>query len=671
MNVIFRDGDFDVVVLSGPRVSNWPSAGVKALSVLCGEMGLTVGLFGGEDLTVRGVIPLSGTGGMVLIEDVQHRIHRIRARAIVKVTGEPDFPDPFPGWRSEAVLPLSTAIELREKGRIRWEPCTVILGTGNPALRFGSSLLESGLKEVFCVETHPQWGAKRFAGWEVEKRRFEMAGGKLIEAKPVSILPKAALLWELRLQDSQGVRILEVARVISAGPFAEHSGVREYPPGSFLFEMEQSAASVYQKNVEGWVFEEERGKWLAGKIIRALVPDLRELGEKRETLDAIYNRARGRLKRYTKHQTEPFTPAYQGKFIAVADVKRLKSFSGVPQTAQKTRVVASVECFEEIPCRACQTACPEEAIHIGRVPRPADVPILTEDKCTACGICVSACPSSAVVMMQEEPEKSVSRLVLPWRGSRPWRVGEFASLLNRRGETLGSARVMKVSEVTDVQNSGRVQQVDVEVPTHLVWEARGLKAMKVPAVEQDPVLNAARNLESLDVKESKVEISFNNERRMVRDRIPISVALFETGQSRPEDALLCSDGSCGLCQITVDGVKKLACKTEVHRGIAIKTPAKTIPAPGNAGPASSVTVAGETVLCPCLGITQDQVLERMSQGKLQSPEAVLSVLHVGQGKCHGQICMGAFKRLLQAQGLEMDQWIDWRFPWSEWVLTHN
>jgi ferredoxin len=668
MSVVFRDGKFDVVVLGGPRVSNWPSAGVKALSVLCGEMGLTVGLFGGEDLSVRGVIPLSGTGGMVLIEDIQHRIHRIHARAIVKVTNEPDFPDPFPGWRSEALIPLSAALELREKGRIRWEPCTVILGTGNPALRFGSSLLESGLKEVFCVETNPQWGAKRFAGWEVEKRRFEMAGGKLIEAKPVSILPKAALLWELRLQDAQGIRILEVARVISAGPFDEHAGVREYPPGSSLFEMEQSASTTYQKNIEGWVLEEERGKWLAGKIIRTLVPDLRELGEKRETLDAIFNRARGRLKRYTRHRSEPFTPAYQGKWIAVADSKRIKSFSGVPQVEQKKRLVASVECFEEIPCRACQTACPEEAILIGRVPRPVDVPILTEDKCTACGICVSACPSSAIVMLQEEPDKSVSKLVLPWRGARPWRVGEFASLLNRRGETLGSARVIKASEIADVQTSGKVQQVEVEVPTHLVWEARGLKMMKLPAVEQDPVLSAAQNLES---KDSKVEISFNNERRIVRDRINVSIALFETGQSRSEDVLLCSDGSCGLCQITVDGVKKLACKTEVHRGMSIKTPVKTIPVPG-APPSNMGSVpAVETILCPCLGITQEQVLERMSQGKLQSAEAVLSVLHVGQGKCHGQICMGAFKRLLQAQGLEMDQWVDWRFPWSEWVLTHN
>jgi hypothetical protein len=233
--------------------------------------------------------------------------------------------------------------------------------------------------------------------------------------------------------------------------------------------------------------------------------------------------------------------------------------------------------------------------------------------------------------------------------------------------------------VTDAQGSGSVQQVELEVPSHLLWDARALKPMKVPAVEQDPLLSAVRNLESMSAGDSRVEITFNGEKRVVRDRVPVSIALFETGRSRPEDALLCSDGSCGLCQISIDGVKKLACKTDVHRGVAIKTAAKTIIAPGGAGAASGPGLSpnasgaspGENVLCPCLGISQEQVLERMSQGKLQSPEAVLSVLHVGEGKCHGQVCMGAFRRLLQAQGLEMDQWIDWRFPWSEWVLSRT
>jgi ferredoxin len=666
MSILFRDGKFDVAVLAGPRLDLWPSAGVKQLSLLCGDMGLTVGLFGGEDMTVRGIIPSPGTGGVVLVEDVQHRIHRIHARAVVKVSRTLDFPELFSGWRSEGVLPLETAERLREQSRLTWDPATVILGTGNAALRFGSSLLESGARQVFSVESYFQWGLKRFAGWEVEKRRFEMNGGKILEAKPVKLSSKGPLLWELRLQDTQGIRVLEVARVVSAGPFRDLPGVREYPPGSFLFELEQTAKQTYSENVEGWVWEEERGRWLAGKIVRALVADLRELGSEREKLDQIYNRARARIKRYHKHREVPFTPAYQGKWMAPVDAKTIRSFSGTPKEAHKSQFIASIECFEEIPCRACQIACPEEAIDIGRVPREA--PVLDESKCTGCGICVSACPSSAVSMLFDDPQKSVSRLILPWRGMKQWKVGDFASVLNRRGEVLGSARVMGIKEPEETKGSGPVKkqarQVEVEVPNHLVWDARALKPQKAASAEDEAFLAQHVEMES---KPPTVEVTFNGERRIVRDKVPLIQALFETGQNRAEDALFCADGSCGLCQITVDGVKKLACKTEVHRGMAIKS--------SKAGAISAgvprLIQPDDNLLCPCLGITRDQVLERMSQGKLQSAEAVLSVLHVGEGKCHGQICMGAFKRLLQDQGLPTDAWVDWRFPWSEWVLSHN
>jgi hypothetical protein len=61
----------------------------------------------------------------------------------------------------------------------------------------------------------------------------------------------------------------------------------------------------------------------------------------------------------------------------------------------------------------------------------------------------------------------------------------------------------------------------------------------------------------------------------------------------------------------------------------------------------------------------------MSQGKLQSPEAVVSVTHVGEGRCHGQLCRNSLRDILLDQGLDAAEWIDWRFPWSEWVLANN
>ncbi|CAK9251963.1 unnamed protein product [Sphagnum jensenii] len=92
-------------------------------------------------------------------------------------------------------------------------------GTGNRALHFASTLLVAGVPEVYLVETHTQWGGKRFSGWEVERRQVEMLGGRLIEGKPLELRSKGPGTWQFRLADSRGVRVIDVSRVVSAGPF--------------------------------------------------------------------------------------------------------------------------------------------------------------------------------------------------------------------------------------------------------------------------------------------------------------------------------------------------------------------------------------------------------------------------------------------------------------------
>jgi Fe-S-cluster-containing hydrogenase component 2 len=688
VNFSVRDGKFDVAIISSPRVGIWPSVGVRSLSLICAEMGLTVGQFGGENLTVLGVIPLTSTGGMVLIEDIQKRIHRIHARAVVRISPENTLPDPFSGWLSQGLIPLSTAELLFKENKIHWDPATVILGTGNPALNFGNRLLEAGVPSVICVETFAQWGAKRFAGWEVEKRRFEMNGGKTVEARPLQLLPKSPLIWQLRLQDNQGIRVLEGSRVVAAGPFHDFPGVREYPPGSFLFELDQTAPLLEEENPDGWAMEEERAHWLAGKIVRALVT---ELGPKREKLDRIFQSSRSRLKRYLKHRDFPFTPNYQGKWVSGIDALQIRSFPGTPKNKHTQKPVASVECFEEISCMLCQKACPTSAIQMNRPRTTKEVkfPILNDEACISCGLCLIACPTSSIPLIHEKPQSN-STLILPWKGRKPWKVGEFATLLNRRGESLGTARISQLLEphkdraASSIQPASpdsedasafdgssasslsspakSTQLLQLEVPSHLIWEARAIKRGRAPTTVDEAFLASVER--SASVAEN-VEITLDGEKRLVRDKVSLSMAFFETGQSRAEDILLCQDGSCGLCHVSVDSVKKLACQTRIHKGMAIRILPSPFP------PIATETQSTDNVLCPCLGITTDQIIARVKHGKLQSPEAVLSVTHVGEGKCHGQICMGAFKRLLSEQGLDFSQWIDWRFPWADWILSHN
>src|SRR5690606_18947487 len=125
------------------------------------------------------------------------------------------------GSSHPSVLLGSTAMKLFRKEDpehgIVWNDPVVILGTGNRAIRFGRELIERGCPEVTLVESAARWEGKRYAGWEVERRRFEILGGKIFEATPVSFKKPTSAIGEFRVKDSRGVRILEASRVVSFG----------------------------------------------------------------------------------------------------------------------------------------------------------------------------------------------------------------------------------------------------------------------------------------------------------------------------------------------------------------------------------------------------------------------------------------------------------------------
>ncbi|NDG84376.1 MAG: 4Fe-4S dicluster domain-containing protein [Proteobacteria bacterium] len=565
-----------------------------------------------------------------MVEDVQKRLHRIRAKAVVKVTPDIEFPLPFEGWYSPGLIPEATARKLLKQGSLNWQSVVVILGTGNRALRLGAELLEAGLSaRVVCVESV----FNEVQGWEVDRRRFEIRGGKIITGKPVHLAQKSPFLWSIRIQDDHGVRVIDAARIISVGPFTGDSGFREYPPGSLMVEWENSEASQVQDDVEKVLLDENRAVVLASLFIKGLAdPPSRFKAQFERTLWL----AKQKLKELESIGSRRHHWSYEGKWLASESRKSLLDFEGVPKELKPERMVASIECVEAIGCRVCEKSCPAHAIRIDREKKT----FLVEDQCTGCGFCLKACPSQVPVMIEGAASGSYTNLVFPFTEKPLPKKGDRVGLLSRRGEVLVQGRVM------DQFLDGPVPLFKVEVPSHLIWEVRGVLPV-------EGVGDVGSSDEFYEERGARVEVQIHGESRRVREGQVTSVALFEIGMARPNDILLCGDGSCGLCQIEVDGVKKFACETTIHQGMDLRFTRDH--------PSSSE-------LCPCQGITPTEIEEKIASIRPDTLEAFSQVSAVCQGKCHGLLCRKSWISLSRTCGIQGERFNDWRFPWVDWAI---
>jgi ferredoxin len=625
-----RDGQIDVAILGGPRLRQWPTQGVRVLSRHCSDAGLKVGWYGGPGLQVRGVLPLDFGGGLVMVEDVQGRLHRIQAKSVVKVVPDLEFPLPFEGWYSPGLIPESTARKLLEQGSLNWQSVVVILGTGNRALRLGAELLEKHLAtRVVCLESV----FSEVQGWEVNRRKFEVQGGKILFGTPVLLSQKSPFLWSLKVQDTQGVRVIDVARVVSVGPFEVDSGFREYPSGSLLVEWENSEASLVSADVERVLLDENRAVVLASTIIRGLGETSTEF---KSRLERQVWTAKQKLRELETLGAKRFQWEYEGKWLSAPSKKALHEFEGVPRQLKPEGLMASIECVEAIGCRVCEKSCPAQAIKIDRDKKT----FLLEDRCTGCGFCLQACPSQVPVMIEGEGKGSYTPLVFPIIEKPLPKKGERVSLLSRKGEVLAQGRVL------DLFLDGPVPLLKIEVPTHLMWEVRGI----LPLVNPEEAQGSDHFYEE---RGARVEVQIHGESRRVREDQLISVALFEIGMARPNDILMCEDGSCGLCQIEADGVKKFACETKIHHGMDIRFTRDH--------PSSSE-------LCPCEGITSEQLKEKIDSTRPESLEALSQVMSVTQGRCHGLLCKRSWICLSEAAGIEGGRYNNWNFPWGDWAI---
>lgn len=132
--------------------------------------------------------------------------------------------------------------------------------------------------------------------------------------------------------------------------------------------------------------------------------------------------------------------------------------------------IAIFECYQNIPCNPCYSACPVKAIEAFE--NLNDLPKLIEDSCTGCGICITKCPGLAISIVDYEYTDHLSLMKLPYEFLPLPRLKEKVIALNRQGEAVCEAEVVKI---VNLKKYDKTPVVSIVFPKEYIKVVRHFK----------------------------------------------------------------------------------------------------------------------------------------------------------------------------------------------------
>lgn len=132
--------------------------------------------------------------------------------------------------------------------------------------------------------------------------------------------------------------------------------------------------------------------------------------------------------------------------------------------------VAVVECYKEIPCNPCQTACKFNAINVGEDIN--NIPVLNSDNCTGCAICLSKCPGLAIMVVDGSRSQTTIQIKIPYEFLPLPIEGEVVKGLDREGNYIAD---VKVVSVLNPKSFDRTPVVTVELDRKYLYDLRNIK----------------------------------------------------------------------------------------------------------------------------------------------------------------------------------------------------
>ncbi len=153
------------------------------------------------------------------------------------------------------------------------------------------------------------------------------------------------------------------------------------------------------------------------------------------------------------------------------DAEELKQLPGFPSEERLARgPCVVIECAQRIPCDPCEAACRQGAIAIGG--NITNLPTLDPAKCGGCGLCIAACPGQAIFVVDTTYSEARGTVQFPYERVPYPTVGDIVPGVNRAGDVVCEAEVLKVSVPAAFD---RTAVITVAVPKALAMDVRTIR----------------------------------------------------------------------------------------------------------------------------------------------------------------------------------------------------
>jgi len=161
-------------------------------------------------------------------------------------------------------------------------------------------------------------------------------------------------------------------------------------------------------------------------------------------------------------------------YTGIPSREELEACPGVPSKERMAKGrVAVIECVQEIPCNPCENACRLGAITIGD--QITDLPVLHEEKCTGCGLCVANCPGLAITIVDMTYSEKEAVIEFPFEYLPLPGAGDIVDAVNRAGEVMCKGTVTSVRKLKSFAGTA---VVGIAVPKEFADEVRSMKRLK-------------------------------------------------------------------------------------------------------------------------------------------------------------------------------------------------